>query len=144
MQKSPKKIPFDFILDLLAPLTPRTNPMFGSYGVYVGEMIVLVLRHRDNHSEVNGVWIATDKINHESLRKDFPSMTSIYILSDGKGETNWQMIPEHADDFESSAIKLCELILLGDPRIGKIPKPKKKKTNTDSTNAKPVNGKRRA
>jgi hypothetical protein len=37
------------------------------------------------------------------------------------------MIHEDDDDFEESAIKICEMVLHGDSRIGKIPKSKKKK-----------------
>ena len=87
---------------------------------------MLVLRNRHDHADANGVWIATKKEHHPSLKKLFPFMRSIYILSDGKAETEWQMLPLDADDFESSAIKACELILRGDERIGRIPKPKRK------------------
>src|SRR5574337_1222829 len=51
------------------------------------------MRDKPAHPEANGVWIATSKEHHESLRKDFPMMRSVYILSDGKSETDWQMIP---------------------------------------------------
>ena|ERR1700722_12261985 len=122
-----KKIPFDFVLDRLSPLNPRINHMFGSYGVYVGEKIVFILRDRESHTECNGIWLATSHEHHKSLKKDFPSMTSVWVLSDGKGETGWQMLPYDSDDFEPSAIKACEFVLRGDERIGKIPKPKKKK-----------------
>lgn len=101
--------------------------MFGCFAVYVGEKIMLVLRNRQDHEQANGVWIATRKEHHASLKKNFPLMRSIYILSDGKAETEWQMLPLDADDFESSAIKACELILEGDERIGRIPKPRNKK-----------------
>ena len=122
-----RKIPFEFVLEALLPLNPRVNPMFGAFGVYVGEKIVLALRNKEDHQEANGVWIATKSEYHSSLKKIFPSMHSIYLLSDGKAETQWQMLPQDADDFESSAIKICELILQGDERIGRIPKPRKKK-----------------
>jgi hypothetical protein len=52
-------------------------------------------------------------------------MRSINVL--GIGETNWQILPVDEDNFEESALKVCELILKGDPRIGNIPKSKKKK-----------------
>jgi hypothetical protein len=102
--------------------------MFGSFAVYIGEKIMLVLRNRQDHEEANGIWIATKSEHHASLKQFFPSMRSVYILSDGKAETEWQMLPVDADDFESSAIKACELILRGDERIGRIPKPKKKRS----------------
>jgi hypothetical protein len=123
-----RKIPFPFILDRLFSLDPVTKPMFGCYAVYVREKIVLALRDKeDDHQDANGIWLATSHEHHASLKKELPSMKSIYILSNGKNETGWQMIPIDADDFETSADHLCDLILKGDPRIGKIPKARKKK-----------------
>lgn len=122
-----KNIPFSFILDYLMPMQPRIRPMFGAHAVYVEEKIVFIVRDRDSHTDCNGVWLATSHEHHESLKKEFPNMHSVYVLSDGKGETGWQMLHAEADDFESSVIRACELVLHGDPRIGKIPKPKKKK-----------------
>jgi len=101
--------------------------MFGAYAVYVGEKIVLVLRDRENHEESNGVWLATSHIHHASLKNIFPSMCSVYVLSDGKSDTEWQILPLSSDDFETSANKVCELILMGDERIGRVPKQRKGK-----------------
>ena len=122
-----KKVPFPFVIEMLTPLNPRINPMFGAFGVYVREKIVFALRDRDTHPEANGVWIATSKEHHESLRREMPSLQSIYLLSDGKSETGWQMIPLDADDFETSVTRACELVLKNDPRIGNVPKKKRKK-----------------
>ena len=121
------KIPFSFVLDYLLPLNPAIKPMFGCHAIYVGEKIVLILRNRKDHPDVNGVWIATSQESHASLKKDFPSMCSISIFSDGKTESAWQMLPLDSDDFESSVIRACEFILHDDERIGRIPKKKKKK-----------------
>ena len=123
--KTPRKIPFDFALDLLDRAHPVVNPMFGCHAVYVLNKIVLILRKKENETTDNGVWLATTPEHHESLRKDFPSMRSIRLF--GEGESGWQVLPEDADDFEVSVQRACELILKYDPRIGKIPKPKKKK-----------------
>lgn len=125
--KPVKRIPFDFVLDLLAPAYPVVKPMFGAYGVYVGPKIVLILRSRPTHTDANGVWIATDGPHHASLRKQLPGLKTISILSDGKSETKWQMLAEDADDFEPAVVKVCDLILAGDSRIGNIPKGRKKK-----------------
>ena len=122
-----KKVPFPFVIEMLTPLNPRINPMFGAFGVYVRDKIVFALRERDTHTDANGVWIATSKEHHESLRREMPSLQSIYLLSDGKGETSWQMIPLDADDFETSVTRACELVLKNDPRIGNVPKKKRKK-----------------
>ena len=122
--KQKKRIPFEFVIDYLHSKDPVVKPMFGCFGVYLNQKIVLVLRDRKDHPSANGVWIATSKEHHDSLKKEFPSMRSIKIL--GKGETNWQIIQASADDFESSVTRACELILRGDSRIGKIPKRKSK------------------
>jgi hypothetical protein len=46
-------------------------------------------------------------------------MRSIQLF--GKPITGWQVLPTDAPDFESAALRACELVLAGDPRIGKIP-----------------------
>jgi hypothetical protein len=38
----------------------------------------------------------------------------------GKSVTGWQLLPADAPDFETSAANACELVLAGDPRIGKV------------------------
>jgi hypothetical protein len=122
-----KNIPFPFVLEELLSLDYTIKPMFGCHAIYSNGKIQIILRDRDDNHEVNGIWIATSHEHHESLRKDFPAMQSVSILNGGNGETNWQMLHIDADDFESSVIRLCELIKKNDPRIGRIPKPKKKK-----------------
>jgi hypothetical protein len=122
-----KNIPFYFVIDYLMQLEPRINPMFGSYAVYVGEKIVFILRDRKTHPEVNGVWIATSHEHHKSLKKALPPLCSVSVLNNGNGETGWQMLQADDEDFEPLVIKACEMVLHGDPRIGKIPRPKKKK-----------------
>jgi hypothetical protein len=124
MMKPKAKVPFEFVLEALSPLEPSARPMFGAHGVYVGPKIVFILRNRESHPEANGIWVATQKEHHLSLKKIFPSLTSISVLSTGKGETDWQMIPYASDSFESDAFDLCELVLKNDPRIGRIPKKK--------------------
>ena len=128
-----KKIPFEFVVESLLSLNPKVKPMFGCFAVYVDEKIMLVLRDRKDNAEANGVWLATSKEHHASLKKDFPEMCSIYILSDGKAETEWQMLPLSADDFESSVMKACEFILRGDVRIGRVPKVRKQKMKKAKT-----------
>ncbi len=99
--------------------------MFGCHAVYVGEKIFLILRNGKAHPESNGIWVATRQEHHESLKKEIPSLISISVLSGGKGETNWQMISSGDDDFETAAIKICNMVLSDDKRIGNIPKKKK-------------------
>jgi hypothetical protein len=121
-----RKIPFEFILDYLHPLDIIIKPMFGCHAFYSGGKILVIVRKKEDHTDANGIWIATDKIHHASLKKQLPSIHSVYILSDGKGETNWQMIHEDDDNFEEASAKLCRMIVKGDERIGRIPNGKKK------------------
>jgi hypothetical protein len=121
--KPRKAVPYEFVLDALAELSPRTNPMFGCLAVYVGEKIVLVLRDKRQPDADNGVWLATTLEHHESLRREFPNMRSIAVF--GKEVTGWQVLPADAPDFEEAALHACDLIAARDPRIGKVPKPRK-------------------
>jgi len=37
-------------------------------------------------------------------------------------ESNWLLLPIDAEDFETSAIKICEMISHGDTRVGRFTK----------------------
>ncbi len=120
-----KRVPHEFVLEALAALSPRTRPMFGCLAIYVEDKIVLILRDKDKAGETdNGVWLATTEDHHRSLRRDFPTMRSIKVLGKnalGKKATGWQVLPANAPDFEEAALRACEFVLAGDPRIGKVP-----------------------
>jgi hypothetical protein len=118
--KPRKSVPYEFVLDAVAGIPIETRPMFGCLAVYVGDKIVLLLRDRQNEKADNGVWLATTKEHHESLRREFPSMRSIQLL--GNDVTGWQVLPADAPDFEQAALRACELIVARDARIGKVPK----------------------
>ena len=119
LPKQRKPIPHAFVLDAILPLSPYTRPMFGCLAIYVKDKIVLILRNKPTNIGDNGVWLATTQEHHQSLRREFPNMRSIQVL--GKRVTGWQVLPVDAPDFESAALRACELVLAGDPRIGKIP-----------------------
>jgi hypothetical protein len=129
-----KNIPFDFVFDYLIPVEVTVKPMFGLFALYAGEKIILILRHSKKYPEINGVWIATNMEHHKSLKKDFPSLQSISNYSNGTNETEWQLLPVDADDFENSVIKACEFIKHNDPRIGRIPRTKTKKNKSTDNN----------
>jgi hypothetical protein len=93
--------------------------MFGCLAIYVKDKIVLILRDKPKNTADNGVWLATTQEHHQSLRREFPNMRSIQLL--GKPITGWQVLPADAPDFESAALRACDLVLAGDPRIGKVP-----------------------
>jgi len=121
--KQRKVVPYEFVLDALAEVAPRTRPMFSCLAVYVEDKIVLFLRDKPTTPADNGVWLATTGEHHESLRREFPNMRSIQVL--GKRVTGWQVLPADAPDFEQAALRACELVVARDPRIGKVPKPRR-------------------
>jgi hypothetical protein len=122
-----REIPFEFIFDYLLPIETTVKPYFGMFAIYSGEKLLLMLRERDNEPEMNGIWIATAKGGHESLKKELPALRRFSGLKETDSGNGWQMIPVTADDFEETAIRVCELIARRDPRIGKIPPMKRKK-----------------
>ncbi|MFL6354413.1 MAG: hypothetical protein ACJ74Z_21535 [Bryobacteraceae bacterium] len=124
--KQRKVVPHEFLLDALASLSPATRSMFGCLAVYVEDKIMLVLRDKPDNTADNGVWLATTKEHHESLRGEFPNMRSIQVL--GKEVTGWQVLPADSPDFEHAALRACELIVVRDPRVGKVPKARRTST----------------
>jgi hypothetical protein len=130
--KKQKAIPHAFVLDALEAALPETRPMFGCLAVYVGEKIVMILRDKGSKDPDSGVWLATIPEHHDSLRRELPSLRSITVF--GSGVTGWQVLPVSGPEFEEEALKACDMVLVGDPRIGKIPGEKRKTT----PKAKPV------
>lgn len=133
--KIKNSMPFDFVLEELSQLKPHTKPMFGAYGIYIGNKIVFILRQKEAHSSDNGIWLATEGEHHASLKEIFPNMRSLSLFGgddDGR-PTTWQLLPEDSDDFEESAMKACVLVLRNDPRIGKFPKTRMKKKKVKAT-----------
>jgi len=115
-----KPVPHPFVVEALAGVVTESKPMFGSLALYVREKIVLILRDKRDGSRDDGVWLATSVEHHESLRRDFPNMRSVGIL--GLGVTHWQVLAVDTPDFEEAALRACELVSAGDPRIGRVPK----------------------
>ncbi len=119
---APKKIPFSFVLGELDELSPITKPMFGCTAIYVGPRIVLVTRDRGTADD--GVWVATTAEHHASLRRELPSLRSITVF--GPGESGWQVIPVASETFEDEVLRACAMVKKADPRVGKIPRPKRR------------------
>jgi hypothetical protein len=119
-RKAPKRIPFDFVIAALEALGPYTRPMFGCTAVYVDERIVFVLRDKKSPRQDDGVWVATTREHHATLRRELPGLRSIRVLAGGS-VTGWQVIPADSESFEEAALRACDLVVRGDPRIGKIP-----------------------
>ena len=128
-KKGPK---FPFVLEelqdsMLAPRV-RTRAMFGSHAVYVDRKIVFILRQKDDPKTLrdNGVWVATQPEHNASLLREFPALRPIELFA-RRGRTaftGWLNLPETEDGYEEAALALCRLVIAGDPRIGKVPKPR--------------------
>jgi hypothetical protein len=123
--KKKREPPFPFVLDAIEALEPRVKAFFGGWGVYVGEKIVLILWEKSG-DEDSGVWLATVREHHESLGRDLPSMRSIAMFSEG-GPSGWQVLPAESDAFEEDVLRACAMIRKGDERIGKVPKPRRRR-----------------
>lgn len=130
----PAARPFPFIFEELADVMTEVKPMFGAWGLYRDDRIVLILRDKPTATEDNGAWIPTLHEHHESLRRDFPSLRSLHMF--GPGETEWQNLPSDDDEFEILALRLCRMIRDRDPRIGKIPASRKIRNRKQPTKSK--------
>ncbi len=117
-RKPPVKrlVPFEFVLEELAPLGVATRPMFGCVGVYLDDRMVLVLRDRQDEPGDNGVWVAFEAPHGPALKKEFPALRAITVLG---GASGWLNLPKDHGDFEELALKVCALLAKGDTRIGK-------------------------
>jgi hypothetical protein len=124
--RSKKRVPFSFVIEELDSLDPIVKPMFGCFSVYIGDKIVFFLCELERLPYRKGIWVATTPEYYKSLAQEFSSTRSVENPKIGKSP--WLLLPAGAEDFEEQALRACELILSGDPRIGRIPKPKRMKS----------------
>jgi hypothetical protein len=92
--------------------------MFGLKAAYLDGKLVLCFGARAE--PWRGVLVGTERVHHASLMAEFPSLAAHPILP------KWLYLPESADDFERVAERLVVLAGQRDPRIGVIPKQKKR------------------
>ena len=111
-------VPFEFILDYL-PTGITVKRMFGMHYIYWGKRILLILRKSKKEPEWNGIWIATSRAHHESLKAAIPELGA-FFLDENDRHSNWLLLKDDAEDFERGAIRICELISRSDQRIGKL------------------------
>ncbi len=115
-------IPFEFVIDELFEFEPRVQRMFGAHGVYIGEKMYFVLRESEKSVADNGIWIATDKQYHQNLKHRFPAIRNFAVMKIKK----WLILPVEAENFEETAMELCQLVKDGNPAIGIVPGSSKK------------------
>ena len=68
-----------------------------------------------------GVLVCTSHEHHASLRAEFPALVPHPVL--GK----WLYLSEAAGTFERDARRLVQCVRAGDPRLGILPSPRKKR-----------------
>ena len=112
-----KPMPFDFLLDYL-PANVVIKPAIGMYYIYFEGKIILIFRKVGKKTRHNGIWIATRREDHASLKAEIPAVTD-FDFDDEVFEPNWLQLQDGHDDFEEAAIALCELVSRRDKRIGK-------------------------
>jgi hypothetical protein len=120
--KPKRNPPHSFVVEALAPLKPEVRRMFSGFAVYVGDLLVLMLRDHAKSVRDNGVWIVLSEGTDPSdrgLRREFPSLRLIELLGNKIG--HWLVIPSDGDDFEVEALHACNLLLRHDVRLGRIP-----------------------
>jgi hypothetical protein len=131
-----KKAPFAFALEELDALSPMIKPMFGGFAVYIDEKLVLFLYDQEKWTDFQGVSLATAPEHYRSLAQEFSSTQEAEPQKIGKHP--WLLIQASAVDFEEQVLKACEMILNGDPRIGRAPEAKKLRPSKKETSRKKI------
>jgi hypothetical protein len=124
-----KSAPYPFIIEALAPLEPEVKPMFSGFAVYAGDKILVMLRDSPKHPEDNGLWLVfseTARLEDPKVARDFPSLRLIDLLGGKIG--HWRLIPADSPTFESEALHACDLLLKRDPRFGRVPQSRQKRS----------------
>jgi hypothetical protein len=93
--------------------------MFGCRGCYLQGRLVLVLASRGKEPW-KGLLVPTEKKHHGALQVELPDLGVHPMLE------KWLYLPEETEDFEDTASRLVDLITEEDPRVGVLPKPRRK------------------
>lgn len=92
--------------------------MFGTKTVYLDGKLMLCFSAGEE--PWRGMLVCTDHPQQPPLRADFPELRPHPILP------KWLYLPEANDRFETVAAQLVRLARERDPRIGVVPRPKKR------------------
>ncbi len=120
----PKVVKAEHPLQWLAePLL--AEPTFVLKSWFGGRTIMLLGKHHlfltTQGEPWQGVLVCTFHEHQESLCKEFPALRPHPVLK------KWLYLPESADTFERDARRLVDLTRAGDPRLGILPSPRKKR-----------------
>jgi len=96
--------------------------MFGAKAVYLDGKIMLCFCAGEE--PWRGVLVATDQVRQPALRQEFPELATHPILA------KWLHLSEGADAFERVAPRLVGLVRRRDPRIGVVPRQKKRRPDS--------------
>lgn len=107
--------PLDWVSEPLAeqPSYLRRK-LFGCEAFYLAGRLVLVTTARAE--PWNGLLVPTERQHHESLRREFASLSAHPVLP------KWLYLSQSDESFEETAVAIVERILGSDPRIGVEPK----------------------
>ncbi|MDI1249601.1 MAG: hypothetical protein PSV13_12120 [Lacunisphaera sp.] len=96
------------------------RPMFGTRAAYLDGRMVFCFAAKTE--PWRGVLVCTDRPHHDALLAEFSDLKPHPILP------KWLYLPESADKFEPSAVRLVRLAARRDPRIGITPQPKRRRS----------------
>lgn len=133
-----KSTPFPFVLDELTSLRPRVKAMFGFTHVYLDDKLLFSLRDSPKRTSTNGIWVYTTIEDLDSLAREFPDLPRRQLWRSGKN--GWLVLAARIPGFEEYAFKLCELILNGDRRVGRVTRAYLRQQEQLSTATAPVDG----
>ncbi|HEV7680785.1 MAG TPA: hypothetical protein VGO68_01585 [Pyrinomonadaceae bacterium] len=115
-----KREPFPFVLEELSPIRPIIKHWFGFTSLYLDEKLLCSLRDSPKQPGSNGMWLYTTAEHVESLAREFPDLPKRQLWRSRSGNKAWVVLASRLEGFEEYAFKACELILKGDPRIGRL------------------------
>lgn len=127
-----RQVPFPFVLEELVSLRPIIKSLFGSTHVYLDDKLLFSLRNSVKHPSTNGIWVYTTAEHLDSLAKEFPQLPRRQLWR--SGNNGWVVLASRLEDFEEYAFKVCELVLKGDKRIGRLTR---RHRGTDASQAYP-------
>ena len=117
-----KSHPYEWIVEILREhQTYFEKNMFSCRACYCHEKLMLALA-ANKEQAWNGLLVPTEREFHDSLIAEFPELSSHPVL--GK----WLYLPVGAEQFEDTAMKIAELALRNDSRLGVFPGKKKAST----------------
>jgi len=97
--------------------------MFGAKAVYLDGKLMLCFCHGEE--PWHGLLVCTDRTQHASLFADLPMLTAHAVLP------KWLYLSAGAGDFDRTAARIIELARRRDPRLGVVPKPRRKRKNKE-------------